>query len=47
MAMAAAAGIDAIGVASGVHDAARLRRAGARAVITGVDELPDWLAAGA
>ena len=43
-AMAAAIGMPALGVASGVHDAARIRAAGALAVIGSVQELPSWLA---
>jgi phosphoglycolate phosphatase-like HAD superfamily hydrolase len=42
--MARAAGVDAIGVGCGVHDAARLRRAGALEVLDSVETLPDWLA---
>lgn len=44
MAMARAAGVDALGVCCGVHDGARLKAAGARAVLASVAELPDWLA---
>ena len=40
----AAAGVDAIGVGCGVHDAKRLRRAGAIEVLDSVQTLPDWLA---
>ncbi len=43
MAMAAAAGVDAIGVACGVHDAIRLRAAGALTVLDTVADLPAWL----
>ncbi len=42
--MAAAIGMDSVGVATGVHDAARIQRAGALAVIAAVSELPAWLA---
>ena len=45
MAMACAAGVDAVGVACGVHDGARLRRAGALDVLQSIAFLPDWLAA--
>lgn len=44
MAMARGAGVDALGVRCGVHDAARLRAAGACTVLASVAELPDWLA---
>lgn len=44
MAMARAAGVDALGVSCGVHDSARLRAFGARAVLASVAELPGWLA---
>jgi phosphoglycolate phosphatase len=44
VAMARAAGVDAIGVGCGVHDAKRLRRAGAIEVLDSVQTLPDWLA---
>jgi len=44
MAMARAAGVDAIGVRCGVHDERRLKRAGALAVLEDVGELPAWLA---
>lgn len=43
MAMAAAAGVTAIGVACGVHDSIRLREAGAVAVLEDVRALPAWL----
>jgi len=43
MAMAAAAGVDGVGVACGVHDRARLRRAGALDVLDTVEQLPAWL----
>ncbi|MES1925417.1 HAD-IA family hydrolase [Salinisphaera sp. T31B1] len=43
MAMARAAGVDALGVACGVHDTARLRRAGALDVLDTVEQLPAWL----
>lgn len=43
-AMAAAIGMPALGVACGVHDAARIRAAGALAVIESVKDLPGWLA---
>lgn len=41
--MAAAAGIDAVGVACGVHDAQRLSRHAPRAVLPSVAELPGFL----
>ena len=44
-AMARAIGMPALGVACGVHDAARIRMAGALAVIKSVKDLPVWLAA--
>src|SRR5699024_3849790 len=44
MGMARAAGVDAVGVACGVHDAGRLHAGGARTVLTSVAALPDWLA---
>lgn len=44
-AMASAIGMPALGVACGVHDAARQRRAGAIAVVESVHALPAWLAA--
>lgn len=44
MAMARAAGVDAIGVRCGVHDDRRLRRAGAIDVLDDVGQLPLWLA---
>lgn len=44
MHMAAAAGVPAVGVACGVHDAGRLQQAGALAVLPDVAALPDWLA---
>jgi len=43
-AMAAAIGMPALGVACGVHDAVRIRAAGALDVIPSVMALPDWLA---
>ena len=43
-AMARAIGMPALGVACGVHDAARIRAAGALAVIESVKALPGWLA---
>lgn len=43
MAMACALGMPALGVACGVHDAGRLRKAGACAVIEHVAVLPRWL----
>lgn len=43
MAMARAAGVDAIGVSWGVHDARRLKRAGAMDVLETVEALPAWL----
>lgn len=45
MAMARALGMPALGVGCGVHEAHRLRQAGALAVIDGVSVLPGWLAA--
>lgn len=44
MFMARAAGVDAVAVGSGVHDQARLMRAGAIAVLPSVGDLPAWLA---
>jgi phosphoglycolate phosphatase len=43
MAMAAALGMPALGVACGVHEADRLLKAGAAAVIDGVHAMPAWL----
>ena len=43
LAMAAAAGVDAIGVRCGVHADERLRASGALELLDGVAELPDWL----
>lgn len=43
MAMATGAGVAAVGVACGVHDAGRLLQAGARAVLPDVAALPEWL----
>lgn len=43
IAMAAALGMPALGVACGVHDAGRLLRAGAAAVVESVAALPVWL----
>lgn len=43
MAMAAAAGVAAVGVACGVHDAGRLHVAGAVTVLEDVTALPRWL----
>ncbi|TAM10146.1 MAG: HAD family hydrolase [Nevskiaceae bacterium] len=43
IAMAAAAGVAAVGVATGSHDDARLLQAGALAVLPSVAELPQWL----
>ncbi|WP_158583350.1 HAD family hydrolase [Salinisphaera sp. Q1T1-3] len=43
MVMARQAGVDRVAVGSGVHDAARLERAGAMGVIAGVGALPAWL----
>ena len=43
VAMARAIGMPALGVACGVHDAGRIRAAGALAVIESVRELPGWL----
>lgn len=42
-AMAAAIGMDSVGVATGVHTAGRIQRAGALAVLPSVCALPDWL----
>ena len=44
-AMARAIGMPALGVACGVHDAGRIRAAGALAVIESVADLPGWLSA--
>jgi len=44
MVMARDAGVDAVGVACGVHDAGRLHAAGALTVLDSVGSLPDWLA---
>lgn len=44
MAMAAAIGMPAVGVACGVHEASRMLEAGARAVIGDVAALPAWIA---
>lgn len=43
MAMASAAGVTAVGVACGVHEAGRLHAAGAAAVLADVAALPGWL----
>lgn len=43
MAMARSAHVAAVGVTCGVHDAERLKRAGARAVLPAVAALPQWL----
>ncbi|MES2883303.1 MAG: HAD hydrolase-like protein [Pseudomonadota bacterium] len=43
-AMAAAIGMDSVGVATGVHTAARIQKAGALTVLASVRELPSWLA---
>ena len=43
MAMACAIGMPGLGVACGVHDAGRLRRLGAAAVIGSVADLPSWI----
>jgi phosphoglycolate phosphatase len=43
-AMAKAIGMDAVGVTTGMHDAARMQSAGARAVLAAVSALPGWLA---
>lgn len=43
MAMAAALGMPALGVACGVHEAGRLLKAGARAVVDDVRAVPAWL----
>lgn len=42
--MARALGMPMVGVACGVHDAARIRKAGALAVLPSVALLPNWLA---
>lgn len=44
-AMATAIGMDSVGVATGVHEAGRIERAGALAVLGSVRDLPQWLAA--
>lgn len=44
VAMAAGAGVDALDVACGSHDAGRLHKAGALAVLPDVAALPRWLA---
>lgn len=44
VAMAASLNIPALGVACGAHEAGRLRRAGAVAVLTDLSVLPNWLA---
>ena len=46
MAMAGAAGVPSVGVACGVHDGSRLKRAGARAVLPTLAALPEWLRGG-
>jgi len=46
MTMARMAGVDALGVSSGVHVAQRLRDAGAVDVLESVAALPEWLARG-
>jgi len=43
-AMATAIGMESVGVATGVHEADRIRRAGATAVLDSVRDLPAWLA---
>jgi phosphoglycolate phosphatase len=43
--MARALGMPSVGVSCGVHDAGRLLRAGAEAVLESVGGLPNWLAA--
>lgn len=43
MAMARAAGVDAVGVRCGVHEDTRLRRAGAIDVLDDIGALPAWL----
>lgn len=45
MAMAKAIGMAGLGVACGVHEAGRLQRAGASAVLDAVEHLPDWVRA--
>ena len=45
MEMARGAGVAAVGVACGVHDSARIRAAGALAVLDNAAALPTWLAA--
>ena len=44
-AMAAGAGVDALGVACGVHEPERIRAAGGLDVIAMASDLPDWLRA--
>uniref|UniRef100_UPI0032B2B35A HAD family hydrolase n=1 Tax=uncultured Salinisphaera sp. TaxID=359372 RepID=UPI0032B2B35A len=44
MFMARAAGVDGVAVGTGVHDEARLKRAGAIAVLPNIGALPPWLA---
>lgn len=44
-AMAAAIGMDSVGVATGVHTPARIQKAGALTVLASVCELPGWLGA--
>lgn len=46
IAMATAAGVPAVGVECGVHDAGRLLQAGAVTVLSDVAALPAWLASG-
>lgn len=46
LAMAAAVGMDAVGVTCGVHPPERLLAAGARALLPDVAALPGWLTAG-
>lgn len=43
-AMAAAIGMDSVGVATGVHPPERIQKAGARMILPSVSALPDWLA---
>lgn len=42
-AMAAAIGMDSVGVATGVHTPSRIRQAGAKAVLESIRDLPGWL----
>ena len=42
-AMAKAIGMDSVGVATGVHEPSRIQKAGARAVLESIRDLPRWL----